>query len=316
MTLKYDKHKLFGSKLKVALCLIAIVVTLAPTHTVKAQNNQLLIDFPTPPEQITRLDERCNYIVDNFWKRLNFKGAFSSIDRLDATMGQFFSVTPFATADTVHMAIDRLITGVAKSDAKNLVTLAKIAEKWCATDSAEYPSEELMLPFAQAVASSKKIKGPEKDYYTQMAKRMSNSRIGVVPADFTFTVPDGSIGRFSEITAPTVLIFFYDPDDFDNRLARTRLGNDFVVKTLIEHNLLRVLALYPGKPDQKWQSDIESIPDQWIIGAAPGIEELFSIKKNPQLYFLDEDRMVTDKDFSVDAAIIYFNQFLKRTKAD
>lgn len=304
---KMSKNKAYKALLGVVAALLFAV------PSVRAQSEAaLLVDVPVPPEQITRLDERCNYIVDNFWKRLNFKGAFSSVDRMEATLAQFLSVTPYATADTVYQAIDFLIRGVEKADAKNLVTLAGMAERLCGTDSAEYASEDLMLPFALAVAESKKIKGEPKEYYSRMARRMANSRIGAKPADFAFTMPDGTTGHFSEITEPTVLIFFYDPTDFNSRLARTRLSTDFVVKTLVNRKLLSVLAIYPGEPNEAWHEDMDSMPPLWIVGAAPGIEEYFSIKRSPQMYFLDEDREITDKDFGVDAAILYFSQFIKR----
>lgn len=291
---------------------LTVILTALLGFRAAAENTPLLVDVPVPPAEIQRLDERCNYIVNNFWKRLNFKGAFSSQERMEATLGNFLAVTPYATADTVHMAIDFLIKGVEKADAKNLVPLARMAERWCGTDTSAYASEELMLPFAQAVANSKKAKADEKAYFGNMARRMANSRKGVRPADFTFTTPGNTTGKLSDITEPTVLIFFYDPNDFNARLARTRLGNDFVVKKLIEHNLLKIVAIYPGQPDADWEADIESMPQGWIIGAAPEIKNEFTISKMPHLYFLDEDRIITDKDFSVDAAILYFGQFLKK----
>lgn len=297
---------------KTFFVLTAVIVAGVGQMARAQQQKQLLVDVPVPPEQITRLDERCNYIVDNFWKRLNFKGAFSSMDRLEATMEQFLSVTPYASADTVFMAIDNLIKGVEKADAKNVLPLAQIAERLCGTDTSEYASEELMLPFAQAVANSKKIKGEPKEYYASMAQRLANSRVGVVPADFAFTVPDGTTARLSEVTEPSVLLLFYDPADFESRLARTRLGNDFVVKTLSDHGLLKVVAIYPGRPDSEWLADTDGIPANWVIGAAPDIDQWFTIKRKPQLYFLDEDRVITDKNFSVDAAILYFSQFIKK----
>ena len=289
-----------------------LVVVAFVVFSARGQETQLLVSIPQPPAQMETLRERCNYIVDNYWKHFNYKGAFSSVDRLDATLGEFIAVTPYASADTVFAAINSLIAGVEKTDGKNLVTLARLAEKWCATDTSEYRSEELMIPFAQAVAKSKKVKGPEKEYYRLMAQRMTNSRTGVAPADFEFTVSDGSTGRLSEITTPTVLIFFYEPDDFDSRLALTRLGSDFVVKTLSRHNMLKVVAIYPGTPTEQWYADAESMPDDWVTGAAPGIDEWFTINRKPHLYYLDEDRVITDKDFSVDAAIMYFNQFLQK----
>lgn len=300
-----------NTKLMNAVRRIMLILTVVATGMAKAQDVQLLVDVPVPSDQLTRLDERCNYIVDNFWKRLNFKSAFSAQERMEATLAQFFSVTPYASADTVFRAIDMLTSGVEKADAKNLVTLAQMAERLCMGDSAEYASEDLMLPFARAVAASKKVKSPEKARYAAMARRLQNSRLGTVPSNFEFTVPDGSKALFSDITEPTVLLFFYEPDCLDCRLARTRLGNDFVVKTLISHNLLKVVAIYPGEPDETWLADIESMPDQWVIGAAPDIDLDFTIKRSPQLYFLDENRKITDKDFSVDAAIMYFSQFMR-----
>ena len=290
---------------------LLIILGLSP-RSASAQDIPLLVDIPKVPEGITRLDESCNYIIDNYWKHFNFKGAFSSVERMDATLGQFLEFTPYATADTVSMAINTLITGVEKADAKNLIKLARMAEKWCGTDTAEYASEELMLPFAQAVANNKKLKGPDKDYFSAMARRMANSRQGVAPADFSFTVPDGSLARFSDITEPTVLLMFYDPEDFNSRLARTRLAGDFVVKTLMQHKLLRVVAIYPGQPTAEWLDDVNNIADGWVIGASPGIEKDFTIKKYPQFYYLDQDREITDKDFSVDAILIYFSQFIKK----
>lgn len=290
----------------------ALIWMLAGSGAVAQKNTELLVDFPTPPEQISRLDERCNYIVNNFWKHFNYKGAFSATERMEATLGQFLSVTPYASADTVYMAIETLTQGVEKADPQNLLKLARMAERWCMGDSAEYASEDLMLPFAQAVANAKKLKGPEKERYALMARRLTNSRTGAVPTDFSFTVPDGSTARFSDVKEPTVLIFFYDPNNFDCRLARTRLGNDFVIKTLTEHGLLKVMAIYPGKPDKAWLDDVDSMPAGWVIGAAPDIADEFTIKRIPQLYYLDEERRITDKDFGVDAAIIYFGQFLQR----
>lgn len=305
------RYKAFGRAVRSVFVAAMVLMLFLSPQVVKAQSVQLLVDVPVPPEQISRLDERSNYIVDNFWKRLNFKGAFSAKDRMEATLGQFFSVVPYASADTVFAAIDFLIKGVEKADAKNLVPLAAMAEHLCGTDTSEYASEQLMLPFAQAVANSKKVKGPEKERYAAMAKRMANSRLRVAPADFTFVSPDGTTSHFNDVTQPTVLLFFYDPESFESRLARTRLGSNFVIKTLSENNMLKVVAIYPGEPTQAWKDDIDNLPDLWVIGAAPGIDEYFSIKRNPQMYFLNEDRIITDKDFGVDAILMYFDQFLK-----
>lgn len=138
---------------------IAVIATIAVPASYAAEP-QLLVEMPVPPSEIVRMDQRANYILDNFWKNCNFKSIFSSKERLDYTMGQFFALTPLATADTVHIAINRLLTGVEKSAPKQLPELARIAERWTYADSAEYQSDELYLPFVKAVVDCKKSRVP------------------------------------------------------------------------------------------------------------------------------------------------------------
>lgn len=275
----------------------------------------LLVDIPKVPERIERLDERCNYMMMKFWERANLKSVFSSPDKLDATFGQFLAYAPYATADTVRLAIDNLIKGIEKADAKNLAKLGALAEKWCGHDTCEYASEELMMMFADGISKSKKFKGPEKARYQAMAKRLSNSRTGAIPGDFEFFYPDGTKGKFSDIESSSYLLFFYEPDCIDCRLGRTRLGQHYVIKTLQNHNLLKVIAIYPNEPDDQWKADIEAMPDNWIIVSSPDIDELFTITHSPEIYYLDKDRRIESKGFSVNTAIRYFDQFLNPQNA-
>lgn len=271
----------------------------------------MLVDMPKVPENIEGLAQRCNYILDNYWKRANLKSAFSSHDRMDATFRQFLTFTPYATADTVHMAIDNLIKGVEKADARNLVPLARMAEKYCGTDTAEFASEELLLPFVQAVADSRKVKSPEKARYQALARKLHNSRLGATVADFEFTCPDGTTGHLSDVDRELVLLYFYDPDCLDCRLVRTRLSQDIAVKAFISQGFLKVIAIYPGEADAAWQEDTESMPDTWVIGANPEIDLDFTLERSPQMYLLDKDRKVMSKGFTDGEALRYFNQFIQ-----
>jgi len=275
---------------------------------VKAQtpDENLIVEIPTPPENLIRLDQRCNYIVDNFWKRCNLKSAFSSLERLDYTFGQFLAFTPYASADTVHMTIDNLIRGVEKANGKNLLPLAKIAEKWCSGDTAEYQSDELFYPFVKAVANSKKVKDPEKERFKALYRKMTNSRTGATVTRLDFTCPDGSQGSIDDIKAPHVLIYFYEPDCIDCRLARARLAADYVLPALTEANLLKVVAIYPGEPDDEWRADSESMPDGWIVGANPEVDMDFIIEHSPEIYYLDTSRKVIARNISVDNALNAF----------
>ena len=214
------------------LCVVAVtafvgIVSAGAQSSVPA--GDLVVPIPAVPEEMSRLDERCNYIVDNFWKNAAFKSAFSSLDKMDATV--------------VHQALETLITGVEKADAKNLIKLARMAEKWTGSDTAEYASEELFFPFVKAVATSKKVKDPEKARYQALYRQLNNSRQGARVADFSFTCPDGSTGKLSDVTSPSVLLVFYEPDCIDCRLAKARLSSDYVLPALVKSGVLSVIAI-------------------------------------------------------------------------
>ncbi len=296
------------------LCVVT-VATFLGIMSVGAQtpaaSSDLVVPIPTVPEELTRLDERCNYLVENFWKHASLKSAFSSLDKMDATFGQFLAFTPYADAKVVHGAIEELITGVEKTDAKNLIKLARMAEKWTGSDTSEYASEELFYPFVKAVSTSKKVKDPEKARFQALYRKLNNSRLGAQVADFSFTCPDGSIGKLSDLTTPSVLLIFYEPDCIDCRLAKARLSSDYVLPALVKGGALSVVAIYPGEADEDWKTDADSMPDGWIVGAAPDIDLDFTITQQPEIYFLDSDRNVAAKNIQVDNAIAAFRSLIE-----
>lgn len=305
-------------KLMRRLCVFAVtafvgIVSAGAQSSVPA--GDLVVPIPAVPEEMSRLDERCNYIVDNFWKNAAFKSAFSSLDKMDATVGQFLAFTPYADATVVHQALETLITGVEKADAKNLIKLARMAEKWTGSDTAEYASEELFYPFVKAVATSKKVKDPEKARYQALYRQLNNSRQGARVADFSFTCPDGSTGKLSDVTSPSVLLVFYEPDCIDCRLAKARLSSDYVLPALVKSGVLSVIAIYPGEADEDWQADALTMPDGWIVGAAPDIDLDFTINHQPEIYFLDRDRNVAAKGIQVDNAIAAFRSLIQTQSA-
>jgi hypothetical protein len=276
-----------------------------------AQNtSNLLVEMPQAPESITRLDQRCNYIISRYWDKFNPKSSFSSLERLDNTFGQFISLTPYATADTVHMAVDHLISVVQKAKPENLLTLAKIAEKWVYADTAEYLSEELYFPFIEAIVKDKKAKGPERARFQAQYDQLLNSRVGVKVNSLSYTKIDGTTGSLNDVTAPHVLLFFYDPECTDCRFAKARLSADYSLQTLIDNNIVAVMAIYPGDADEDWREDAKSLPESWIVGANPEIDRKFTMRYQPEIYYLDAERTIRVKDVAVDNILNTFKQFI------
>lgn len=271
----------------------------------------LLVTMPVPPDNLTNLTQRCNYIVERYWKTFNPKSSFSNLDHLNKTMGQFFAVVPYASADTVKLAVDRLTQAVGKAKAENLITLAKIAERWTGADTSQYLSDELYMMFLEPVLSNKKAKGPERARFEAQYRKLKNSSQGAVIQDFDLTLPDGSVKKFSEVAAaPHRIIFFYDPDCTDCRLAKARLSADFVVDGLVKGDVIDIIAIYPGEPDDAWRADAETLPKNWIVGAYPDADRYFTMRNQPEIYYLDGNNMVVSKDVQVEGIMNGFRQLL------
>jgi hypothetical protein len=304
--------KLYLKKNNMKKFILTILLCIAAGFAANAQdkNSDLLVEMPVAPQSITRLDQRCNYIVSRFWDKFNPKSSFSSLDRMEKTFGQFVCLTPYATADTVHMAVDHLISVVQKAKPENLVTLAQIAEKWIYADTAEYLSEELYFPFIEAVVKDKKAKGALRPRYEAQYTQLLNSRVGCKVEQLNYIKPDGSRGSLDEVTAQFVLLFFYDPDCLDCRLEKTRLAADYSIQKLIESGTLAVLAIYPDEPTDEWRSDAAQMPDTWFVGAYPDADRVFTMRNKPEVYFLNSERVISVKDVAISNIIDSFKQFV------
>jgi hypothetical protein len=294
---------------KYILSLLMVVAALG-SATAQNKDNELLVEMPVVPSSITMLDQRCNYIISHYWDKFNPKSSFSSLERMDKTFGQFVDITPYATADTVHMAINYLIDVVRKAKPENLVTLAQIAEHWVYADTAEYLSEEVYFPFVEAVATNKKAKGALRARYEAQYEQLLNSRVGAKVQPFSYTKPDGSKGTLADVTAPYILLFFYDPDCLDCRMAKARLAADYSLDKLIEANELAIMAIYPGDADSEWRADAEQLPQSWVVGAYPEADRKFTMRNQPEIYYLDKERTVRAKDIAVDNILSVFKQFV------
>lgn len=293
-------------KTLIATAVLTFVGVISATAQTNANNN-LLVTMPTPPESLERLDQRCNYIIENYWKTFNPKSSFSSMEKLNNTLGTFFSFTPYASADTVHLAIDRLIEAVGKADPENLLTLAQLAAGWTYADTAEYQSDELYFPFVRAVALNKKAKGSERVRYVHQYKQLENSMIGSTATDLELTLADGSHKRLSEIATPHVLYVFYDPDCTDCSIAKTRLDADYTLGALIRKGFLSIVAIYPGEADDAWKGSAAGMPSAWTVGASPEADEVFTIDRQPTIYYLDENRRILAKSIPVDNVLNAFH---------
>ena len=285
------------NKLKI---LILIVVSFVTSANLSAQDTGKLFPYPVVPDSKTTLSQRCNYLVDHFWDRANIKQSFSTLARLEESFRDWIGFMPYATADTVHMAVDRFIKDVEKTGAKNLLSIGRMAEANLYSDTAQIRSEEIYLPFCKAVASNKKISSAERARFEAQAKILEHTQVGMRAPDFDYITPDGRKCNLKDVMSHNIILFFNDPDCLDCRMAKARLAADYHTKQLIDADLLKIVCIYPGEATDEWKAEAATYPEKWVAGAADGVDEFFALDDFPVFYYLNSRHKIVAKNLVLD----------------
>lgn len=285
---------------------VALLISILLFPCMRAADGDLF-PYPKVPDDITNLSERCDFIVSRFWAPCNFKAALSTKDKFSATFNDWVDLMQYASADTVHSAITRLLKRVEK-DGPVTLELARMAERCLYTDSSEYVSEEIYYPFAQAAAQNKKIKAADKIRYQHHAKILENSMLKGKVKHLDYVLPDGTPGDFSKVNTQMIVLLFNDHDCDDCALARIRLSADINATVLINAGLLTVMSIEPGEASSEWKEAAASYPDNWIVGASEDADEYFSLPLSPTIFLLDARHKVLAKNIRIDGLLAALKQ--------
>ena len=283
------KHRLYR--------IFAILALLCSAAGVQAQE---LFVYPTPPDSMQTLQQRSDYFISRFWDRCNFGSAMANPVKFNKSFGDWLSLMPHASADTVHAAVNKLLKRFEKQGPETLA-LVNMAENWMWSDTASMHSEELYTPFVRAAVANKKISKAEKARYQAQLKILESSAVGATVPDFTFIRPDGTTGRLSDAAeGASVLIFVNDPDCDDCRMARVRLSADVNTRDLIDKGRLTLISLLPDEPNAEWREAAAAYPENWVVGAMEDADTLFDLRYPPVFIYLDSDHKVLAKGLDID----------------
>ena len=278
----------------ILLTLSAIIVT------VPAKTAEPLFSYPIPPDSMQYLQQRCDYIISRFWDRCNFDRAIREPERFNTDFGAWVNIMPHASSDTVFTAIDNLLGRFAKKNGDITLRLAQMAENWLYSDTSELISEELVLPFARAAASHRKIDKQEKAHFRKLLQILESSMEGATVPDIEYILPDKSKGKLQNVPSGSILMIFTEPREAVSSMARLRLDTDPNTRALIESGQLHIINIFPGEPTEEWFKDAAEYPSSWLNVAMPEASEYFRISSLPEFYFLNSERKILKKGLTLD----------------
>lgn len=281
-----------------------IILAICAAASVKAADGDLF-PYPTPPDDMENLDERCDFIISRFWRQCDFKSALSKQDKLRSTFADWISLMPYANADTVHAAIDQVIAKNAKSGPLTLA-LARMAEECVYSDSAEVVSAEIFLPFAKAAAEHKKINAADRKHFAEIVQKIENTTNGKPVKHFEIIQPDGIKGTLDNYRTQIVVLLFNSHKNTDSSITRVRLSADHNINQMIEKGLVTIVSVEPGPANNEWLAATATYPNNWVIGAMPDANDWFELQSDgsPTIYMLDGRHRILSKGLSTDSLMM------------
>lgn len=260
-----------------------------------------LFEYPVAPEELESIEDRCNYIVKNFWKDFDFKKE-TTVDQyaLNEAFSVYCSALRFASAKESDMSVSNLVKKIG-SNPTLLLQFCKAAEINLYSPDAEIWSDPYYLQFLEAVVKNKKIPEKRKTKYINQEKAITGSQIGNVAPDFWFTDTERGSKHYFPMSTPTLLIFG-NPDSTDWRLSRLKIDSNFSLSEAIDKGKVNILFIVP-QDIQNWQDMVSNYNKKWTIGINDNISSIYDIRLMPSIYVIGSDGKILKKNISQEEAM-------------
>lgn len=295
--------------MRIKLFILSVLAFVCLGQTAKADT---YFPYPIVPDSVATFQGRCNYLADHFWDFCELSKAFSAKQKMAQELKVYLSVVANAEPDVAVRGVNALMKKLEKQP-KDQVFMATVAESQLYGDTAELWIDQLYLPFAEAVASNKRVSKAEKARFEQQAVVLRNSMVGSPAPSLPYTTRDGAAGNLQNDSAEVVIVFFNDPDCSSCNMARIRLDADISMTELINEGTVKVVAITLAEPDEEWKKAVEGYPASWTVGAAPDADLTIDLRAStPDFYILGRRNIIKYKHLNIDQVLDVARQLKKR----
>lgn len=260
-----------------------------------------LFEYPTAPENLSDLNQKCNYLVEHFWDKLDTKSK-KVVDQnaLFHAFTVFISPMQWADKEVSHNATDKLISKISKNPTLTL-QMTKAAEEAIYGPRAEMFIDEIYLKFLNAIVKNKKVSDLYRSRYEKQLTALEGSMPGKTAPAFNFIDREGETKLFTP-TGNYTLIEFGDPSCYDCKMTELKLEANAAISDLVKRGKLNI-CFFVTTPDDSWVESTKEYPSSWIVGSAEDADEKYDIRLKPTLYIIGPDGKILNKNISINTAI-------------
>lgn len=260
-----------------------------------------LFQYPEAPETLTSLQEKADWLIENFWNGMDFKQASVDQSALNHAFGVYVAPMRWADREKIEKSIATLLKKIEKNPAL-LYQFTKAAEENLYGRNASVWIDEAYLPFLEALTESKKLKEPLKVRYRHQLNVIKNCLSGQEAQPFDYIDKHGAKQRFRPVDNRWIIIEFGTPSCYDCRLTRLRLDSNIDINRLIKDDKLEVFFIIPdSEPD--WEKNVNSYSHTWSVGIAQNVDDIYDLRLQPSFYVIGPDRKIVLKNVGLDETI-------------
>lgn len=278
-----------------------------------------LVAIPTPPAMLGAGLERTGYILERYWKGLDWNDTtVIGSDALAQAFGVWAQIL-MSLPEPEAARYSRHIISAGHGHPQMQTQLYDLAQELLNDPNSPYRNEELFLPVLEAFATDSGIPATDRLRPQYLLEQLSKNRKGTRAAELTITKADGSTvqlykwisasnskGQGDGVTDPLILLYFFNPDCHDCERVGAILTGDPSITVPVAQGKLRIAAIYPDKDLESWNAHkSDAYPATWLVGrlATDAQRDRYYLPAIPNLYLLDSKGVILLKDAPIESVI-------------
>lgn len=266
-----------------------------------------------PPVMMTDPQERAAFMITHFWDKFDFRDTMycHTPDITEQAFVDFIALFPHAPNNKVAEGVRRLLDS-AEVDVVMYNYFYVKAEHYLYNPNSPMRNDEFFIPFLEHVVASSKVREENKIRPKYQLNLAYKNRLGEKASDVTYTLSSGKTGNLYNVSAPYILLMFYNPDCVECARTTEMIKSSPVITAAVSSGKLKVVAVYPDENLDAWKQHLKDIPSAWINGYDKSLsvknQEIYDLKAIPTLYLLDKNKMILLKDTSTGDIHEYLEQ--------
>lgn len=301
---------------RAVMSIAAAMMFAAVLTPVSAQTQNADFVYPTAPDSMTSLNDRCDYVITHFWESCDLQKAFSSKSKFRTAFVDWLRFMPYGTTGNIRRSVRDFIHRLEKMPSAQEY-VGELAEECLYSDTGMFVSDQLYSEFAVNLARSKKLDRGLRERYARQAQILNATAENMPVPLLHYTDINGAEKTLGQDSSEVSLLFFNDPTCDECRMAGIRLMADGFTNRLIKQGYLKVYSILPDEPTDQWREQAATYPEEWEVGYAPDADEVFDLRKTPSIYILDENNHILGKNHPIDVVIQFVSNIftqLQQTK--